>query len=190
MNATYAQTNSQINRRGFLTFAWLASLGFLSLEIGGVAYLFARPILRQGEFGTEFAMGRLGELLPYPGGDPINVPKGKFWLSRTSDNHLVAPYKVCPHLGCLYNWDSGASRFICPCHLSMYELDGTYIRGPAPRSTDRLVIRLLDEAGVEVARTNPQGDPLLLPGEDLQVVVDTSQRIMGKPKGGRYTGSA
>jgi hypothetical protein len=45
---------------------------------------------------------------------------------------------------------------------------------------------LLDDAGVEVAATDQQGNPLPLPGEDLLVVVDTGKRISGKPRGVEY----
>lgn len=186
MSASTLSQQVPVNRREFLTLAWLASLGFILVDIGGVAYLFAMPVFREGQFGGSFSLGLMSEVLPPPGGDPANYPKGKFWLSRTVDNRLVAPYKVCPHLGCLYNWNSAEEQFHCPCHLSQYELDGTYIRGPASRSTDRFVIRLLDDQGVEVAATDPEGNPLTLPGEDLQLVVDTGQLIRGKSKGDRY----
>ena len=175
-----------VNRREFLSAAWMASLGFLLVDLGGVTYYFAKPILRAGEYGGRFNLGRAADVLPEPGGDPVNFPKGRFWLSRTRGNRIIAPYKVCPHLGCLYNWNSPAGIFLCPCHLSQYELDGTYIRGPAPRSTDRFAIRLLDDKGQEVSATDEEGNPLPLPGENLRVVVDTGELIRGKPKGERY----
>lgn len=48
---------------------------------------------------------------------------------------------LCPHLGCRYNWDAGAGRFICPCHGSQYNLDGAHLAGPAPRGLDPLPLR-------------------------------------------------
>jgi cytochrome b6-f complex iron-sulfur subunit len=183
------QKPNPVNRREFLNLAWMASLGFLLVDLGGVTYLFSRPILRAGEFGASFNLGRAGDVLPAPGGPPLNVPEGKFWLSHTGDNRIVALYKICPHLGCLYNWNLAENIFICPCHYSKYEGDGTYIRGPAPRSTDRFVIRLLDDQGVEVATTDEEGNPLKLPDDDLQVVVETGHLIRGKPKGVPYPAS-
>jgi cytochrome b6-f complex iron-sulfur subunit len=175
-----------VNRREFLNFAWMASLGFLLVDIGGVAYFFSLPRLRAGQYGTQVSLGRARGVLPPPGADPLHFPAGKFWLSRTEDNRLVAPYKICPHLGCLYNWNASVDIFICPCHYSQYEQDGTIISGPAPRSTDRFVIRLLDDNGVEVASTDASGNPLPLPDESLHLVVDTTKLIQGKPKGVRY----
>jgi cytochrome b6-f complex iron-sulfur subunit len=175
-----------INRREFLTFAWMTSLGFLLIDIGGIAYLFSLPRLKEGQFGARFSLGRAADILPAPGAAPLNFPKGRFWLSRTEDNRLVAPYKICPHLGCLYNWDVSADTFTCPCHYSKYTQDGTAISGPTTRSTDRFVIRLLDENGNEVAATDSHGNPLPLTDDRLQVVVDTGTLIRGKPKGVPY----
>jgi len=186
MSETVAQNDLRMNRREFLNLAWLASLGFFVVNLGGVTYLFALPRFRQGKFGGQFSLGRVGEAFPPPGGAPINVPNGKFWLVRTQVNRVAAIYKVCTHLGCLYNWDYQTVRFRCPCHGSQFQLDGTYIAGPAPRSLDRFVVRLLDAQGNEVASTDPNGNPLPLPSEDLQVVVETSLLIRGRPKGISY----
>jgi cytochrome b6-f complex iron-sulfur subunit len=175
-----------VTRREFLNAAWMASLGFLLVDLGGLTYLYTMPILKQGKFGGSFGLGRAGDAFPEPGAEPVNNPNGRFWLARTENNQIVAPYKVCVHLGCLYNWNSPAGIFMCPCHLSQYELDGTYIKGPATRSLDRFVIRLIDDQGREVAATDAQGNPLPLPSEDLQVVVETGQLIRGKPKGESY----
>ena len=105
---------------------------------------------------------------------------------RTQDNRVAAIYKVCTHLGCLYNWDNSTVRYRCPCHGSQFQLDGTYIADPAPRSLDRFVVRLLDALGKEVASTDQNGNPLPLPNNDLQVIVETSQLIRGRPRGVSY----
>lgn len=48
---------------------------------------------------------------------------------------------VCPHLGCVYNWDAAAKRFSCPCHGSQFSLQGAHLAGPAPRGLDPLPFR-------------------------------------------------
>ena len=48
------------------------------------------------------------------------------------------------------------------------------------------MIRLLDDQGVEVAATDVHGNPLPLPGEDLQIVVETGMKIRGMPVGVEY----
>lgn len=172
-----------INRREFLNFAWLASLGFLTVSMGGMTFLFAMPRFREGEFGGMFTIGSTGEL-PAAGAAPLNYPKVKVWLANTN-NGVVALYKVCTHLGCLYNWDNQENKFICPCHGSEFQNDGEYIRGPAPRSLDRFAVQLIDPEGRVVAETDPEsGDPLPLPGDsNVTVRVDTGRRIIGKRHG-------
>jgi cytochrome b6-f complex iron-sulfur subunit len=168
-----------VNRREFLNFAWLVSLGFLSVSLGGVTYLFSLPRFREGEFGGIVTVGSVGDL-PAAGSPPLNFPKVKLWLSNT-DQGVVALYKVCTHLGCLYNWNNQETKFICPCHGSEFEPDGQYIRGPAPRNLDRFVIQLETPDGQVLSSTDlVTGDPLQVPQDTNAVIrVDTGQRILG-----------
>ncbi|MBI3607370.1 MAG: Rieske (2Fe-2S) protein [Nitrospirae bacterium] len=71
----------------------------------------------------------------------INAVKS-FWAYRTSEGHVVAYASACPHLGCAYQWREGQSRFACPCHLSIFSLDGAVLGGPAPRPLDTLQVRV------------------------------------------------
>jgi len=172
-----------INRREFLNFAWLASLGFLTVNMAGMTYLFAMPRFREGEFGGTFTIGPASEL-PAAGSPPVNYPKVKLWLSNTEEG-VMALYKVCTHLGCLYNWNDQEVKFICPCHGSQFQSDGNFIQGPAPRSLDRFVVQAVDPNTSEViAETDPEtGGPLPLPNENVVVRVDTGRKINGQPKG-------
>jgi cytochrome b6-f complex iron-sulfur subunit len=169
-----------INRREFLNFAWLASLGFLTINLAGVTYLFSMPRFKEGEFGGIFTVGKVSDLPPV-GSPPANYPKVKLWISNT-DAGVIALYKVCTHLGCLYNWNNQENKFICPCHGSQFEADGDYILGPAPRSLDRFVIQVVDPDNGDVLAEAPQGQPLPLPDNPNAVIrVDTGSRVQGQP---------
>jgi cytochrome b6-f complex iron-sulfur subunit len=169
----------EMNRREFLNLAWLASLGFLTLSLSGVTILFSYPRFKEGEFGGIFTFGPI-EDLPALDVGPDNYPKVKMWVSNTPDG-LYALYKVCPHLGCLYGWNDQEFKFICPCHGSQYEKNGDYILGPAPRSLDRFVIRIEDEAGNVLAETPADGGPVPLPSDPGAIIrVDTGSRINGE----------
>ena len=146
-----------INRREFLNFAWLVSLGFFSVNLAGVTFLFAMPRFKEGEFGGVVNVGKVSELPP-PGSPPVNYPKVKLWLSNT-DEGVVALYKVCTHLGCLYDWRELEDKFVCPCHGSQFELDGDYLGGPAPRSLDSFVIQAVDPESGEVLAESTDGKP-------------------------------
>jgi cytochrome b6-f complex iron-sulfur subunit len=169
----------KINRREFLNFAWLASLGFLTINVAGLTYLFTMPRFKAGEFGGIYPYGTVSDL-PAVDDPPQNFPKVKLWMSN-SEQGVTAIYKVCTHLGCLYSWSDQAVRFVCPCHGSQFEKDGVYITGPAPRSLDRLVIQVVKDGQV-IAETNALGDPLPVPDDpEAEILVDTGKRIRGKP---------
>ena len=178
-----SELQPKLNRRELLNYAWLASLGVLLVNVGGIGFLFAMPRFQEGEFGGAFVVGSASNLPPV-NSPPANNPKGKFWLTHTEEG-VLALYKVCTHLGCLYAWRDQEGKFICPCHGSQFEYDGTYIRGPAPRSLDRFVIQLVTPDGQVVAETDPEtGEPLPVPeGENVIVQVDTGRRITGARSG-------
>jgi cytochrome b6-f complex iron-sulfur subunit len=177
------EEKKKINRREFLNLAWLASLGFMTLSLGGVTYLFVMPRFKEGEFGGSFDVGAPSEL-PETTAGPGNFPKGKFWLSNTEAG-VLALYKVCTHLGCLYSWSEQEFRFKCPCHGSQFEKEGVFIQGPAPRSLDQFIVRAVDaQTGEILAETPEDGGPMPIPtnGENVRIVVDTGKRIKGLPK--------
>ena len=183
MSAEAVAEKKEINRREFLNFAWLVSLGFLTVSLGGVTYLFSLPRFKAGEFGGVFTIGAV-DSLPDKGSPPVNYPKVKLWLSNTNDG-LMALYKVCTHLGCLYNWNNQEGKFICPCHGSQFQANGTYIQGPAPRSLDRFVVQFLSADGQVLAETDKiTGGPVPVPADaNATIKVDTGQRIIGKRHG-------
>lgn len=166
-----------LNRREFLNIAWLASLGILVAEVSGMTLMFSYPIFKEGEFGgiIPFSLSKIPEQLT----PPANFPKVKIWLSYTSEG-LMALYKVCPHLGCLYAWNDQKFKFICPCHGSVYDHNGDYISGPTPRSLDRFAITIVDEQGQVLARSD-DGLPLTLPNDpNIMVRVDTGKKTLGE----------
>ncbi|HLF25955.1 MAG TPA: Rieske 2Fe-2S domain-containing protein [Anaerolineae bacterium] len=184
-----------ITRREFLNYVWGAAISLFLAEFGIGVYLFSLPRFREGEFGSDFDLGALSEILPPVDGAPGSFPDAKTWLLNIGPEEaakgqgqqgLMAIYKVCTHLGCLYKFEPSTDRFECPCHGSKFHLDGTKIleEGPAPRGLDRFVVELRDAAGNVVAKTNEQtGEPLPLPADTsgVRVVVKTGQKILGGP---------
>jgi cytochrome b6-f complex iron-sulfur subunit len=181
MTAEETQEKKPVSRREFLNYAWLVSIGFFTITAAGATYLFALPRFQEGEFGGVITVGPV-ENLPNPGDPPGNFAKTKFWLSNTPEG-LVALYKVCTHLGCLYNWNNQEIKYICPCHGSQFEKEGTYILGPAPRDLDQFVIRIETPEGEVIAETDPEtGAPLQVPDVPGAIIkVDTGMRIIGDP---------
>lgn len=73
------------------------------------------------------------------------VEKTSAWVVRTSDNKIIAFAPGCTHLGCPYHWESEKKSFVCPCHNSVFAMDGKVLQGPAPRPLDRFECKV--EAG-------------------------------------------
>jgi cytochrome b6-f complex iron-sulfur subunit len=168
-----------ITRREALNIAWLASLGLLTVNLGGVTFFFSMPRFKEGEFGGLYTIGPVANL-PDQGSAPVNYPKVKLWLSNTPEG-VMALYKVCTHLGCLYNWNSQENKFICPCHGSQFQANGTYIQGPAPRSLDRFVVQVVDPENDEVLSEAADGKPLAIPENPNAIIrVDTGKRVQGE----------
>jgi menaquinol-cytochrome c reductase iron-sulfur subunit len=64
------------------------------------------------------------------------------WVVKKQDGTLVAFGPQCTHLGCAYHWDEKQNQFVCPCHTTLFSIDGKVISGPAPRPLDRYAIQL------------------------------------------------
>lgn len=64
------------------------------------------------------------------------------WVLKRSDSDVIVYSPICPHLGCRYDWDPGDSLFKCPCHASVFTVDGRVVSGPAPRPLDVLPVEI------------------------------------------------
>lgn len=163
------------SRREFLYYIWGASMVMLLGEAGAGLIWFIFPRFKEGEFGGVFKVNP-GDI-PVADTEPYSVPEGRFHVSHTAADGLVILYGVCTHLGCLPKWTPTNHRFECPCHGSKFQLDGTYIEGPAPRSLDRFKTKITFADG-EVVETDGTGDPIPLQERAIaSIEVDTGSRI-------------
>lgn len=60
------------------------------------------------------------------------------WAVKQSSSDVTVFSPICPHLGCHYHWDAQSKHFVCPCHGSVFDVDGKVVAGPAPRPLDTL----------------------------------------------------
>jgi menaquinol-cytochrome c reductase iron-sulfur subunit len=72
----------------------------------------------------------------------VTSEKSTAWVVKLPDSKVVAYSPQCTHLGCAYHWDESNKNFLCPCHTSIFALDGTVISGPAPRPLDRFQVKV------------------------------------------------
>jgi len=64
------------------------------------------------------------------------------WVVRTDEKTVVAYSPQCTHLGCAYHWEEPRNQFVCPCHESLFSIDGKVMGGPASRPLDRYAVRV------------------------------------------------
>jgi menaquinol-cytochrome c reductase iron-sulfur subunit len=67
----------------------------------------------------------------------IQSEKTTAWVVKLGASQVVAYGPQCTHLGCAYHWDDSRNNFLCPCHTSVFAVDGAVVSGPAPRPLDR-----------------------------------------------------
>jgi menaquinol-cytochrome c reductase iron-sulfur subunit len=143
----------QPNRRNFSAAAihglWAVMVAMLGLP--AMAYLLMPAKVRRKNDWVE--AGDVSRLIPQV---PLEVAfrrnrvdgwrviseKSTAWVVKLPSNDVVAYAPQCTHLGCAYHWDQRKTEFICPCHNSVFSLDGKVRQGPAPRPLDRYQIKI------------------------------------------------
>ena len=177
-------------------------MALFTAEFAGLLVWFALPRFREGTFGGAFPV-RVDQL-PGVNEPPEPITAGQFWLVNLDSEQanermyraedeaqpiqgVVAIYKVCTHLGCIYAWVQANNRFECPCHGSKYRLDGRRVESPAPRTLDRFEVTALDASeqplgSSAVDEENFYG-PLELPAGTAFLRIDTGAKKQGpKPE--------
>jgi len=72
----------------------------------------------------------------------VTSEKSTAWVVKQADNSIVAFGPQCTHLGCAYHWEESKNEFLCPCHSSLFAVDGKVVSGPAPRPLDRYDVKV------------------------------------------------
>ncbi len=130
-----------LSRRDFLKIAWVILGGVTALETAGVFLAYLQPRLVEGEFGSIITAGLVDD---FPPNSVTHIPSGRFYVVRIGDGGFIAVYHRCTHLGCTVPWDSTAQKFICPCHNSQFDQQGTVENPPAPRPLDLFALTIED----------------------------------------------
>jgi menaquinol-cytochrome c reductase iron-sulfur subunit len=140
-------TDSGDRRTFFLTviYGLWAAIG-AALSIPAAIYLFLPPRLRKEKEWTE--AGDIAKMTP---NSPVEMvfrrnrvdgwrilsEKSTAWAVKLDSGDIVAFAPQCTHLGCAYHWEEPKKQFLCPCHTSVFSIDGKVVSGPAPRPLDR-----------------------------------------------------
>ncbi len=140
-------------RRSFFIGAIYALWGIIAaaLSLPALVYLFFPPKARKTDEWVD--VGDVAKLTP---NEPVEMTfrrnridgwkiiseKTTAWVVKFPDKRVAAFGPQCTHLGCAYHWEEGKREFLCPCHSSVFAVDGKVLSGPAPRPLDRYQARL------------------------------------------------
>ena len=140
-------------RRGFLKLATgiLASLVCIAIGIPVIGALIG-PAFRS----KKPSWAKVGNLNSLPVGEPTKLTFAvkttsayiaetvlhDVWVIKQTSSEVTVFSPICPHLGCEYNWDPQTGHFECPCHGSVYAINGKVLGGPAPRPLDTLPTKI------------------------------------------------
>lgn len=145
--------NGQVNRRNFMLRSIIAIFSFIgavmAIALGGFGIV---PALKKRATGWSDA-GTISDLVAdepsertffedVKSGWQSQKVKRSVWLVKRADGSVQAFTANCPHLGCGYRWVSERKRFECPCHGSIFDLDGKILAGPSPRRLDSIETRM------------------------------------------------
>jgi cytochrome b6-f complex iron-sulfur subunit len=174
-----------VTRRQFFNRSAITLLAVGAAGFGGSVLAFLWPKIGAG-FGAKIPVGQLDDLV-----DQIQQNDGALYLSEAlawlvqyppdalpkamkaysgpvltgMENGIVALYQKCVHLGCRVPFCESSQWFECPCHGSQYNRVGEKKGGPAPRGLDRFAVQI-----------------------GTQVIIDTSDIVLGPPIGTNTTG--
>jgi glycine/D-amino acid oxidase-like deaminating enzyme/nitrite reductase/ring-hydroxylating ferredoxin subunit len=87
-------------------------------------------VQQYAQWVTPGEVGSLDAILPRQGA-VLRQGLSKIAVYRDEEGELHMCSAVCPHLGCIVEWNSAESTWDCPCHGSRFDRFGKVFEGPA-----------------------------------------------------------
>lgn len=73
----------------------------------------------------------LSDQIPKGSGAVVREGLAKYAVYRDEEGEIHSYSAVCPHLGCIVNWNPAEKSWDCPCHGSRFNAYGKVLNGPA-----------------------------------------------------------
>jgi len=126
------------SRRAFFRWVTVGAAGFigLGLAIPLLGYVISPALKRRERKWVD-----VGSVEDLHVDDPKQldyVTQKAVWAVKQPDGQVKVFAPMCTHLGCGYRWEGKEKAFHCPCHGSVFDIDGRVQAGPAPRPLDLL----------------------------------------------------
>ena len=150
-----SDVDEKITRRDFFS---LVGWGGIAATLGGSAYSFYRFYFPNVLYETQ-KIFKIDKPSDYPAGLSEKWKKERqIWVVR-NERGMYAMISICRHLGCTPNWFQDKQVFLCPCHGSIYDIQGNVLGGPAPKLLWRVALKIDPIDGQIVVDFNHRQDP-------------------------------
>ncbi len=77
------------------------------------------------------------EQLPSGHGGIVEIDGMRTGVYKDPEGRIWAVDPVCPHMGCLLEWNPDEKSWDCPCHGSRFDKEGRRINGPAEQDLSK-----------------------------------------------------
>jgi glycine/D-amino acid oxidase-like deaminating enzyme/nitrite reductase/ring-hydroxylating ferredoxin subunit len=100
---------------------------------GALRTLLGENLNMAAQFADWFTGGDVKNVDAIPPGQGALVRSGltKLAIYKDDGGKVTTLSAVCPHMGCIVQWNPGESTWDCPCHGSRYSATGTCLHGPS-----------------------------------------------------------
>jgi len=142
------QRRSEIITSALLTTTLLWSHG------GKPASAKAKPVVAQDKRFQEVLVSKWAQTSKGQPDLVLGLRGDAYVLLPGQDGGALRNYALkaeCTHLGCLVQWDPRGKKFLCPCHGSQYDSEGSVLRGPAPHPLALAQVGLTAEGKVQLS---------------------------------------
>ena len=104
----------------------------------------------------QISLSEYPELLAVGGSAYVSFPDDfvHILIVCVGNQEWIAVWKICTHGNCNVEWTESLALIECPCHNSLFDWDGSVLRGPAERPLASYGV-CLDDSGEQllVSRT-------------------------------------
>lgn len=93
-----------------------------------------------GQYAALVTPGEIESVDDVPAGEGAILRRGmkKIAVYRSPQGSLHEMSAICPHLGCVVQWNATEKTWDCPCHGSRFRAEGDVLNGPANQNLERL----------------------------------------------------
>lgn len=142
------------SRRSFFRKIWGWVALAAGIELAGLSIPFigsGRKKQTKEKSGNFTAIAQVWDI---PAGSVLPYRSGRLYICHLKDGGFLAVSIKCTHLGCSVEWDEKKKEFLCPCHHSMFSLNGEVINPPATRALNIYPLKI-EEGVIKVNLENP-----------------------------------